>query len=247
MSVVTDSHVSYFVSDDDEAQQIAQLVNTAQLSVPDVIKLGVNLIDALHLNGSQRSKREQHALPAARVALDERIADDERTPTKHLAPSDLKSREPVRCQLCGRTMRRKGYPPHLINVHKWSKQRAHLEARTTTRIDDSEYDPQPGTRVPSEPRRTTSGRAIPARRIPVADTWPNLTADSLHAFIKAHPDGVSIRECAIALADDSHRGRQTIGNLLQTLNGRGVITKSDGVRPHFKSGKPTATMIVRAK
>jgi hypothetical protein len=54
VSVVTDEHVRYFVTDEgEEIEQIAQLVNRG-LDVEAVVQLGTSLSDVLRLNGHKR-------------------------------------------------------------------------------------------------------------------------------------------------------------------------------------------------
>lgn len=63
VSVVTDQHVSYFVSDGDEVEQMAQVANRG-LDVRGVIRLGDVLVEALGLNGHKVAARRQPALVA---------------------------------------------------------------------------------------------------------------------------------------------------------------------------------------
>ena len=232
VSVVNDDGIGYFVSDGDGATQIAHVINPG-LDVQDVIRLGVNLSDALrmttlHLNGHTAhavEAQEPPALPAA-------------TQTQ---PKRLKAHEPVVCRVCKRTLaRRTSYTDHLVQVHRWDRAKARIEKNRAPAADDPNA-------VEYEAPRGPKGRRIADIRIAVADTWPNCEPSDVYAFIVKHPEGVSTRDIALALADDTKRGRQTIGNRLQTLYGQRLITKSDEMRPHFKTGTPTSTMVVRAR
>lgn len=69
VSVVTEQTVHYFLAEEgsDEVQQVASVLNTG-LQVPDVIDLGSNLLEALHLNGHSKG-RKAVAAPAPTPAL----------------------------------------------------------------------------------------------------------------------------------------------------------------------------------
>ena len=70
VSVVTDEHVSYFVHDDgdDEAQQIAQVINPG-FDVAEIVELGASLTTVLHLNGKRPKKAAALTEPAPAVAV----------------------------------------------------------------------------------------------------------------------------------------------------------------------------------
>lgn len=65
VSVVSDTHVAYFVQDGDDVRQIAHVVNPG-FAVPEVIELGVQLQGALRINGTTiKRSPSPTALPAA--------------------------------------------------------------------------------------------------------------------------------------------------------------------------------------
>ena len=247
VSVVTDESIAYLVHDGEHTTQIAQVMNVG-LDVQGVITLGVNLGDVLRLPTLKLNGHAERVVePAQRREL---------PPAKTAAPKryKLKADHPVTCTVCGRPIKRRhGYAPHLMSIHRWSKPKALLEARTCPSSDETLNDAPRGrpsvgeVDTAREVLRGPKGRAIPAERIAVADTWPHCEPSDVYAFIAAHPEGVSTRDIALALADESQRGRQTIGNRLQTLFGQGLISKTDELRPHYRSGTPTKTMIVRIK
>lgn len=231
VSVIDGRSLAYFVSDGDGAEQIAQIVRPEHFGVDDVVRLGVNLSDALALNGIATSTKTIAAtVKAATPAL----------PPAPAAPGGLKKNQPVLCPECERTLtRRSSLTNHLVNQHGY-------EITKARQIKNS----IPAVETPVErERRGPKGRRVTERKV-VADTWPKATVANVYAIITRHPEGVSIREIALELTDDSHRGRQTIGNRLSTLRGQGLIRTTRGFRPHFRSGTPQPTSLyhpVKAK
>lgn len=258
VSVMTDETISYHVHDGDHTTQIAQVLNVG-LGLADVITLGVNLGDVLRLSTMKLNGSGAHA-----VEPQERRALPPATQRASTPPKRLKAVEPVRCRVCSKLLaRRTSYTDHLVNVHHWKMKDARIEKNRAPAADAADADAdaafveaitqhddaQRDGRAHSEPRRERGkdGRLLVPRRS-VLDDWPKATPAGVYAAIEAAgAGGISIRELALQLTDDSNRGRQTIGNKLQTLRGQGVVESFDGVRPHYKTGTPTATMLVRIK
>ena len=257
VSVVTDESIAYLVHDGDHTVQIAQVMNVG-LGVADVITLGVNLGDVLRLPTMKLNGNGEHAVERQeRRALPPGRADAE------LSPHEAKQRQRVACPVagprCAVDYKRTSVSRHLEDVHKWKHAAAMRYEHTAKAIDGEEIDigPNRSKYVPTPKRATTThsdpnaprakdGRLLGPRHS-VTDEWPNATVGGVFAEIERHPDGVSVAEIASVITANTARGRQTIGNKLQTLRSQGVVETFDGMRPHYRSGKLLPTMLIRVK
>lgn len=265
VSVITDSSIMFLVHDDDDTTtQIAQVTNTG-LDVAAVVRLGVNLNDALGLSNGHTNGHvaERVAAPPATRALPA-AKTTSKTKTKPPRKPKYKLRvdDHVRCSHCERVMRRGSLSQHGESVHGMTRDDALRMRREAVAVDAPLSAFSPTTRPPAalvadarasvaldgdtqSERRASDGRLI-SPRSDVAETWPGATPSGVYELLRSAPEGLSVREIAAVLADNSGRGRQTIGNKVQTLQGQGLIVKYDGIRPHFKTGRPAPTVIIKA-
>ena len=218
VSIITDTSLSYFVheTDDDTTTQIAQLITPEPLDVPAVITLGVNLIDALKLNG-KRTTRAAIAPPVVESTPERR----ENGAHAKLAASDLKAAETALCPVCGLGYRRSSLTTHLQRLHGWNATKARLTARSAPLAPDD---------VPRSTRGGSRGRTVEGvttrqrlhTQLPPGVLWPKLTSDEIVEYVRDHP-GVTSREIAAMLADTTHRAVKTTSNRCDAIAQRGRL------------------------
>lgn len=153
VSVVTDQSIAYLVHDGDEAVQIAQVVNVG-LDVNAVIRLGVNLSDALALNGVELASPNATRRAALASGKSERALPPaaKRTPKpESIKRHSGKWAEIVFCPVpgCDYTAKRSNLPSHLrTKKHGWDRARATAAAHTARAVDSPPaVDPQRSTRL----------------------------------------------------------------------------------------------------
>lgn len=222
MSVITDSTIMFLVHEDDETTQIAQVVNSG-LDVAAVIRLGVNLDEALALSNGH-TKRAPAAVRSSAARAPRALPAPDPNDTR--AHKD-RARDLVLCPDCEIGYRRSSLAQHLRAVHSWRTTDSQLAQRNAVAVD-----PREAPRSSRGGYRGSNSRAISAStvkprqrvhdKVPPGTLWPNLNSAAIVEYVRRHP-GVMSREIAIALADESPRATKTVSNRCDQLTQRGQL------------------------
>lgn len=227
VSVVTDEAISYLIDDGEGTTQIAKVINTG-LEVADVVRLGVNLGEALRLNGygSGKSASQGRALQRATGNGGAALlpASAAPPPVKHLNPAKAQR---VLCPVCAKAYRRSSLSPHLRQVHKWAKAKAQLAMRRAELAPDDAPVPLPRGRAAYEPDAAgpyATPNGSRNRRPSPVELWPKLTSAGVAQYVREHPN-VTARDVAQALAGTTdNRAVKTASNHCSRLKASGTFT-----------------------
>lgn len=178
VSVVTDTSIMFLIHDGDTTEQIAQVINRG-LDVAAVVRLGINLDEALTLNG-RTTPKAQRALPPADEAQRRRIASGSGSRPKPTATWE----QLVICPVpgCEHVAKRSNLPGHLMTLkHGYTKEMANAAARNAHTLDPAEVPPpKPKKKAGKLPRGVAGQRHIAGTVAPMfkafADTQPFITS-----------------------------------------------------------------------